>query len=65
MKKWSRQVKIKGQIYDVVEHTDKECEKPRTDGQVLAPFSHGFVCLYQGGQYKLWCGSAYAEKHLI
>ena len=65
MRKWKKAVKIKGQIYEVREHTDKECEKTRTDNQFLAPISHGFVCLYQDGKYKRWCGVRYAEKRII
>jgi hypothetical protein len=65
MKKWKEQVKIKGQIYNVVEHTDTECETPRSDGLTLAPISHGFVCLYQNKKYKKWCGVFYAEERKI
>lgn len=64
MKKWDKKVLIEGQEYDVVEHTDEECSEPRRDGQFLAPISHGFVCLYQNGVYKMWCGTFYAEDHL-
>lgn len=66
MKVWKRKIKLKGKIYTVKEHTDKECEEPRTDGQFLAPISHGFVCLYdESDNYKLWCGERYAENHII
>jgi hypothetical protein len=66
MRKWGNQVKIsKFGICDVVEHTDSECNRPRTDGQYLAPASHGFVCLYRNGKYLGWCGGHYAEKKQI
>jgi len=65
MKKWKQQVKVRGEVFDVIEHTDKECERPRRDGLHLAPRSHGFVCLYQNGQYKRWCGCDYASKRII
>lgn len=29
MVKWKNKIKIKEGVFDVVEHTDKECEKPR------------------------------------
>lgn len=65
MKKWKSQIKIGKEIYDVIEHTDKECEKPRNDGKFLAPIDHGFVCLYQNGIYEMWCGSEYAKKRRV
>jgi hypothetical protein len=65
MKIWKHKVLIDNQKFDVVEHTDKECERPRTDGTHLAPISHGFVCLYQKGKYKQWCGVNFAEKRII
>lgn len=66
MKTWKQKANIpKFGICTVVEHTDKECEQPRTDGQYLAPFDHGFVCLYKNGKYVGWCGSFYAERHII
>lgn len=64
MKIWKDKVKIDGKIYTVKEHTDKECEKPRSDGKYLAPISHGFVCLYQD-VYEKWCGVDYAKKRII
>lgn len=65
MKKWSKRVKVKGIVCQVVEHTDEECQKPRKDGQHLAPISHGFVCLYRNNKYEKWCGQFYAEKRII
>lgn len=65
MKKWNKKVLIDGEKYQVIEHTDKECEKPRKDGMYLAPRSHGFVCLYQRGKYKKWCGVCFAERNII
>jgi hypothetical protein len=65
MKKWNRKVKIKNKIFEVIEHTDKECENPRRDGKYLAPRSHGFVCLYRNGIYEEWCGVFFAERHII
>ena len=62
MKTWKQKALIDGIEYTVVEHTDKECEKSRKDGQFLAPISHGFVCLYLNGEYKKWCGVDYAGK---
>lgn len=65
MKTWKNKVKIDGEIYIVKEHTDKECLKPRTDGNHLAPISHGFVCLYKGEKYCRWCGVDYAKTKLF
>ena len=65
MKKWPHKVKIDNLIYQVREHTDEECQKPRKDGLSLAPISHGFVCLYLNNKYVKWCGSFYAEKRII
>lgn len=62
MKTWKQKALIGGVEYTVIEHTDKECEKPRKDGQFLAPISCGFVCLYLNGEYKKWCGVDYAKK---
>ena len=65
MKKWKHQIKVGTELFDVVEHTDKECNEPRTDGYHLAPFSHGFVCLYQNGIYKMFCGVANAKDRIV
>lgn len=65
MKKWPNKIRIRTKLYDVVEHTDKEVNKPRNDGQFLAPISCGFVCLYLNGKYTKWCGVNYAKKRII
>ena len=65
MKKWNKKVKIRNKIFEVIEHTDEECESPKNDGKYLAPRSHGFVCLYENGIYKEWCGIFFAERHII
>lgn len=65
MRKWKQQVKINNNIFSVIEHTDKECNKARKDGKILAPVSHGFVCLYRDNVYEKWCGTSYAKEHLI
>lgn len=64
MKKWKDKVKIDNQIFTVVEHTDKECEKPRKDEKFLAPKSNGFVCLYIGKTYEQWCGVNFARENI-
>lgn len=67
MKTWDKKISIKGTEYTVVEHTDDECTESRNreDGYVFAPVSHGFVCLYKDGEYKMWCGINYAENLIV
>lgn len=65
MKKWKKQALIDDELYDVVEHTDNECEKPKKDNKHLAPASHGFVCLYQNKVYQKWCGIEYARRRIV
>jgi len=60
MKTWKKKIRLpKLGVCIVKEASDKE-----SNGKI-APVSHGFVNLYQNRKWVAWCGTFYAERHII
>ena len=70
MKTWKEKVRVvfNGAIrtFTVKETTDRETSRANFKGINYAPYSHGFVNLFDGrDKFCGWCGVDYAKQHIV